>query len=372
MTPDYAVQLVREALMAAFWLAVPVLAVGFAAGVVISLLQILTSIQDTTFNTVPRLAAVLAALIVGDAMDAAESDGVYHDHRLETSQARYARWDPSLPLTTIFAFLVVLARVSGVFVFVPMPGFAGGPEPVRIAFFAGADRCCILYPLWPVLHATPGIGLLVGWLLTEAALGLTIGLLVGFLAEAFGLFGQMVSLHSGHSFASTIDPNTQVYRTQVLTLWSLGAIDGRAFCSSQRSGAVDRGSHSNFLSQSGDASAGDLPAFGGHGRWPDPHGRDDLLHGPAPRVSGHRVADDGGPRAGAGRKSQCASAAEFAGFPGEDAGHSRNSRAAPGSYGARLSGLRRPPAGSDTRADRRLELRAWRIKKQRNRHCNGA
>jgi flagellar biosynthesis protein FliQ len=64
MTPDYAVQLVREALMAAFWLAVPVLAVGFAAGVVISLLQILTSIQDTTFNTVPRLAAVLTALIV--------------------------------------------------------------------------------------------------------------------------------------------------------------------------------------------------------------------------------------------------------------------------------------------------------------------
>jgi flagellar biosynthesis protein FliQ len=64
MTPDFAVQLVREALMAAFWLAAPVLAVGFAAAVVISLLQILTSIQDSTFSTVPRLAAVLTALIV--------------------------------------------------------------------------------------------------------------------------------------------------------------------------------------------------------------------------------------------------------------------------------------------------------------------
>jgi flagellar biosynthesis protein FliQ len=64
MTPDFAVQLVRETLMAAFWLAAPVLAVGFAAAVVISLLQILTSIQDSTFSTVPRLAAVLAALIV--------------------------------------------------------------------------------------------------------------------------------------------------------------------------------------------------------------------------------------------------------------------------------------------------------------------
>ncbi|HXJ39824.1 MAG TPA: flagellar biosynthetic protein FliQ, partial [Bryobacteraceae bacterium] len=57
-------QLVRDALMATFWLSAPVLAMGFAASVVISLLQILTSIQDATFNTVPRLAAVLVALIV--------------------------------------------------------------------------------------------------------------------------------------------------------------------------------------------------------------------------------------------------------------------------------------------------------------------
>jgi flagellar biosynthetic protein FliR len=114
--------------------------------------------------------------------------------------------DPSLPLTTIFAFLVVLARVSGVFVFVPMPGFAGGPEPVRILL--SLSLTVALYPLWPKLQAAPGIGMLVGWLLVEAALGLTIGLVVGFLAEAFALFGQMISLHSGHSFASTIDPNT--------------------------------------------------------------------------------------------------------------------------------------------------------------------
>lgn len=64
MTPDFAVQMVRDALMMAFWLAIPILAVGFAAGVVISLLQILTSIQDSAFSTVPRLAAVLTALIV--------------------------------------------------------------------------------------------------------------------------------------------------------------------------------------------------------------------------------------------------------------------------------------------------------------------
>ena len=115
--------------------------------------------------------------------------------------------DPSFPLTTVFAFLLVLARVSGAFVFVPVPSFSAGPEPVRIALCLAVTVG--VYPLWPVLHAVPDGGTLVGWLLMEVALGLTVGLVVGFLAEAFGFFGQMISLHSGYSFASTIDPMTQ-------------------------------------------------------------------------------------------------------------------------------------------------------------------
>ena len=58
------VQIVRDALMMAFWLAAPILIVGFVAGIVMSLLQIVTSIQDPAFSTVPRLAAVLAALVL--------------------------------------------------------------------------------------------------------------------------------------------------------------------------------------------------------------------------------------------------------------------------------------------------------------------
>ena len=63
MTPDTAVDLVRRALMATFWLSAPLLLVGFIAGVLTSILQIATSIQDTAFSTVPRLAAFLAALL---------------------------------------------------------------------------------------------------------------------------------------------------------------------------------------------------------------------------------------------------------------------------------------------------------------------
>ena len=64
MTPEFAIQIVREALMTAFWIALPLLAVGFAMGIFVSLIQIVTSIQDTAFNAIPRLLTFLAAFII--------------------------------------------------------------------------------------------------------------------------------------------------------------------------------------------------------------------------------------------------------------------------------------------------------------------
>ena len=64
MTPEFVIQILREALMTAFWLALPLLAVGFVAGILISLIQIVTSIQDTAFNAIPRLIAFLGAFIL--------------------------------------------------------------------------------------------------------------------------------------------------------------------------------------------------------------------------------------------------------------------------------------------------------------------
>ncbi|HEX4276081.1 MAG TPA: flagellar biosynthetic protein FliQ [Bryobacteraceae bacterium] len=63
MTPEFVVQLIRDALMTAFWLSAPMLAVGFVVGIAISLVQILTSIQDSAFNAIPRLVAFLVAFI---------------------------------------------------------------------------------------------------------------------------------------------------------------------------------------------------------------------------------------------------------------------------------------------------------------------
>jgi flagellar biosynthetic protein FliQ len=50
-------------MMTTFWLALPLLAIGFIAGIVISLVQIATSMQDNAFSTIPRLVAFLAGLL---------------------------------------------------------------------------------------------------------------------------------------------------------------------------------------------------------------------------------------------------------------------------------------------------------------------
>jgi flagellar biosynthetic protein FliQ len=64
VTPEFVIQILREALMTAFWIVLPLLAVGFVAGVAMSLIQIVTSIQDTAFNAIPRLLAFLGAFII--------------------------------------------------------------------------------------------------------------------------------------------------------------------------------------------------------------------------------------------------------------------------------------------------------------------
>jgi flagellar biosynthesis protein FliQ len=64
MTPDSVIQLLRDTLMTAFWLAAPLLAIGFVAGIVISLVQIATSMQDNAFSTIPRLLAFLGGLLL--------------------------------------------------------------------------------------------------------------------------------------------------------------------------------------------------------------------------------------------------------------------------------------------------------------------
>ena len=64
MTPDGVAHMVGQMFMAAFWISAPLLAIGFISGIVISLLQVVTSIQDSGFNSIPRLIAFLGGCLL--------------------------------------------------------------------------------------------------------------------------------------------------------------------------------------------------------------------------------------------------------------------------------------------------------------------
>ncbi|HZT37940.1 MAG TPA: flagellar biosynthetic protein FliQ [Bryobacteraceae bacterium] len=64
MSTGMAIDLFRQALVTTFWVSMPLLAIGFVIGIVISLAQILTSIQDPSVGAAPRLAAFLIATLI--------------------------------------------------------------------------------------------------------------------------------------------------------------------------------------------------------------------------------------------------------------------------------------------------------------------
>jgi flagellar biosynthetic protein FliQ len=58
MSAEMAVELARKTLEMAFLLSAPILLVAMVVGLLISVLQVMTSVQDMTLSMVPRLFAV--------------------------------------------------------------------------------------------------------------------------------------------------------------------------------------------------------------------------------------------------------------------------------------------------------------------------
>jgi flagellar biosynthesis protein FliQ len=65
MTPDLVSELMRQLMREAMILAAPILLATVLLSFVLSLLQTLTSLQEQSLTSVPRLAAVSAILLVG-------------------------------------------------------------------------------------------------------------------------------------------------------------------------------------------------------------------------------------------------------------------------------------------------------------------
>jgi flagellar biosynthesis protein FliR len=130
-----------------------------------------------------------------------------------------------LPLSTIYSFLLVLARVGGLVAFLPIPAFRAAPMVFRavLAFVI----TIALSPVWPRLSdVAPSVGQLTVWAFSEMGFGLAAGLAVAFLNEGFQVGMQVLGMPAGFGYAQTIDPNSQADSSvlQVITMLTTGLL----------------------------------------------------------------------------------------------------------------------------------------------------
>ncbi len=64
MSLDDATNLIRETLLLAMIVSAPMLLIGLAVGIVVSLIQAVTQIQEQTLSFVPKITAMIAAAII--------------------------------------------------------------------------------------------------------------------------------------------------------------------------------------------------------------------------------------------------------------------------------------------------------------------
>ena len=64
MTPDQAIQIAREAMLVTLLLSAPMLGFGLVVGLLVSIFQAVTQINEMTLTFIPKIFAVAAALAI--------------------------------------------------------------------------------------------------------------------------------------------------------------------------------------------------------------------------------------------------------------------------------------------------------------------
>ncbi|HEU0122558.1 MAG TPA: flagellar biosynthetic protein FliR [Bryobacteraceae bacterium] len=113
-----------------------------------------------------------------------------------------------IPLQLIASFGLLLVRMTGLLTFLPIPGLRSGLELHRLVL--GVLFTVLLLPWIPPTKSTDiyALGEIIRLAVTEAALGLAIGLCIALIQEGLALGTHMVSMQAGFSYASTIDPTS--------------------------------------------------------------------------------------------------------------------------------------------------------------------
>jgi flagellar biosynthesis protein FliR len=120
--------------------------------------------------------------------------------------------------------LLVGIRIGGLMTFAPFFGNASLPNPLKAALALGLTA--LLLPVYAAMPAPAAAGTAswVAMALSEAMLGLLLGITTQFVFDGMELAGQVISFQFGFSLANVIDPNSQVEVTVLATFHTFVAL----------------------------------------------------------------------------------------------------------------------------------------------------
>jgi len=122
----------------------------------------------------------------------------------------------------VLGFLYAFARISSVCAFLPLAAYRATPEPGRIVLSFAFT--VMLRSFWqsPIAGEIT-FGRIARGVVTEAAIGLAIGISLAVVLEIFQFAAQVTSLQAGLGYASTIDPTSGADSTVLLTVAQITA-----------------------------------------------------------------------------------------------------------------------------------------------------
>lgn len=135
---------------------------------------------------------------------------------------------------TIQSFMLVMARISGLFMIAPIFGSKSIPVQLKVAF-----SVVLAFTLWPLVGARAAMSadglVFVGMLASELLIGFAMGYLVVLIFSAVQVAGEMIDTAVGFALAQLMDPLTQFNTTvmgqiyYVLAILMFFALNGHHF-----------------------------------------------------------------------------------------------------------------------------------------------
>ena len=208
MTGPEVLDVARDAIFTLVLVASPLMLVGLVVGVVISLFQALTQIQEMTLVFVPKILAIFIALLIAlpfmaDQLHARDA-AARRPHRQRLNA--YMQIDVSFLPALAAAFLLMFARIGTMVML--LPGLGEMSVPARVRLTVALVLTAVLLPPHRKAYAVDlsALGPVLLMLVQEMLIGAVLGLTARLTISALQVAGSVVAQQLGLGFVTAVDP----------------------------------------------------------------------------------------------------------------------------------------------------------------------